>query len=352
MPDFHRNLIKKEFKMKRFFPVLLIPVLFLAGCGKSPKLEKNTPVYAFAKEMSAKIPYLDPDKNGVLVSTKRFKITSGEVLEEIFSTYGKEARQLSQLAPEQIKMNVEQMAMDLAGRRMLLEKAGKMKITASQAQVDSVLNAMMSQRGGKEKFDEELKKIGISAEMIKRDIRTQLVIDRYFSKHFAKDLEITEQDIQKAYSDGKTATVRHILMITRGKTDAEKSQIRQKMESILAQIKKGADFGGLAGLYSEDPGSSRRGGLVENFGRGDMVPAFDETAFSIPVGGISDVFETEYGYHILKVVDRKKDPRPLAVIRPELQKQVEQVKRRDLFPKIQSYMDELKQEYVLTVVKL
>lgn len=337
--------------MKRFFLPVLFMALVLAGCSKQFKLKTGTPVYTFAKDIAAKLPYLEPDKNNVLVSTKKFKITSGEVIEEIFSTYGKSAEQLKTMSPEQVKFYVEQMALNLGEKKMLLQQVEKAKITVSPTAVDSVLNSLINQKGGKKSFDEEINRLGINQDLIKRDVQTQLILDRYFRKHFEKELQVTEQDIQQAYSEGKTATVRHILLLTKNKDDAEKSKIYQKMEMIQARINKGEDFARLANQYSEDPGSNKKGGLVENFQRGDMMPAFDEASFTVPIGEVSNILETDYGYHILKVIDRKKDSRPLNSLRAEIQKQVEQKKRRELAPKIQALVDQLKQENVFTVMK-
>ncbi len=337
--------------MKRFFIPCLMFILILAGCSKQIKLKKGTPVYAFAKEVSAKLPFLDPDKNNVLVSTKKFKTTSGEVMEEIFSVYGKQAEQLKTMSADQIKFNVEQMATNMSEKRILLNQAEKLNVKVTQAQVDSVLNQYAAQRGGLAKFEEYIKSLGIGMDLVRRDIRTQVTIDRFFSKHFEKDIQVTDQEVQASYSEGKTATARHILMMTKDKSDSAKKVIYRKMEDIQARIRKGEDFAKLAMQYSEDPGSAKKGGLVENFQRGDMVPSFDEMAFSLPIGGVSGIVETEYGYHIIKVVDRKKDSRPFEAVRAELKQQLEQKKRRELYPKIQALIDQLKKENAFTVAK-
>ena len=345
------HLIAKELNMKRFFIPCLLFILILAGCSKQIKLKQGTAVYGFAKEISVKLPFLDPDKNNVLVSTKKFKTSSGEVLEEIFSVYGKQAEQLKTMSADQIKFNVEQMAANMSEKRILLNEAEKIKVKVTQVQVDSVLNQYAAQRGGLPKFEEYIKSLGIGMDFVKRDIRTQLTIDRFFSKHFDKDVQVTDPEIQASYSEGKTATARHILLLTKDKDDSAKKVIYRKMEEIQARIRKGEDFARLAGQYSEDPGSAKKGGLVENFQRGDMVPSFDEIAFTLPIGGISGIVETEYGYHIIKVVDRKKDTRPFETVRAELKQQLEQKKRRELYPKIQALIDRLKQENAFTVAK-
>ncbi len=111
------------------------------------------------------------------------------------------------------------------------------------------------------------------------------------------------------------------------------------MEDLLARARAGEDFAELAKTYTDDPGSKNTGGLYSDFGRGKMVPPFEEAAFSVPIGEISDIVETDYGYHILKIVERKKESRPLEEIRPELEAQFKSEKRGKA---VRDHMEELK----------
>jgi peptidyl-prolyl cis-trans isomerase D len=97
--------------------------------------------------------------------------------------------------------------------------------------------------------------------------------------------------------------VQHILLTTVGKTSAEVEEIRQKAEDILKQVKKGGNFADLAKKYSEDPGSKDKGGDLGFITQGQTVPAFEKVAFSLPPGQVSDLVKTEYGFHIIKVLE-------------------------------------------------
>jgi peptidyl-prolyl cis-trans isomerase D len=97
----------------------------------------------------------------------------------------------------------------------------------------------------------------------------------------------------------------HILFKTVGKTDAEVAEIRQKAEAVLAQAKKGANFEDLAKKNSEDDGSKDKGGDLGWIVEGQTVPEFQKVAFSLPKGSISDLVKTEYGFHIIKVLDHE-----------------------------------------------
>ncbi len=97
----------------------------------------------------------------------------------------------------------------------------------------------------------------------------------------------------------------HILFKTVGKTDAEDAEIKQKAEDVLKQAKKGANFDDLAKKNSEDDASKAKGGDLGWIVEGQTVPEFQKAAFSLPNGSISDLVKTEYGFHIIKVLDHE-----------------------------------------------
>ena len=113
-----------------------------------------------------------------------------------------------------------------------------------------------------------------------------------------------QQDIQQ-YQVPNRVHVEHVLLMTVGKTDAEVAEIRQKAEDILKQAKKGGKFEDLAKKYSEDPGTKDKGGDLGWITQGQTVPEFEKTAFSLPNGSISDLVKTQYGFHIIKVLDKE-----------------------------------------------
>src|SRR5665213_3603838 len=100
------------------------------------------------------------------------------------------------------------------------------------------------------------------------------------------------------------AHVAHILFKTVGKTDAEVEEIRKKAEDVLKKAKSGANFGDLAKQYSDDT-TKDKGGDLDWIVRGQTVPEFEQAAFSLPKGSISDLVKTQYGFHIIKVIDRE-----------------------------------------------
>src|ERR1700687_1560661 len=118
-------------------------------------------------------------------------------------------------------------------------------------------------------------------------------------------LKIQYQQNIKQYQVPNRVHAEHILLMTVGKTDAEVEEIKKKAEDILSQVKKGGKFEDLAKRYSEDPGSKDKGGDLSWITQGQTVPEFEKTAFSLNPGQVSDLVKTQYGFHIIKVLEKE-----------------------------------------------
>jgi peptidyl-prolyl cis-trans isomerase D len=134
-------------------------------------------------------------------------------------------------------------------------------------------------------------------------------------------------DVQRYYNDNiqqystpEQVRASHILLETAGKDDAD---VKKRAEDILKQVKGGADFAELAKKLSEDKGSKENGGDLNYFGRGQMVPEFEQAAFSMQPNQISDLVKSQFGYHIIKVVDKRAgSTRSLDEVRPQIVQQL------------------------------
>ncbi len=136
----------------------------------------------------------------------------------------------------------------------------------------------------------------------------------------AQDIQRSYEDNQKQYSTPAQIRASHILLKTEGK-DVE--AVKKQAEDLLAQVKKGADFAQLATKYSEDEISARKGGDLDFFPQGQMVPEFDKAAFALAPGQISDIVKTQYGFHIIKVTEKKAaTTRSLDEVRPQIEDQL------------------------------
>jgi peptidyl-prolyl cis-trans isomerase D len=153
----------------------------------------------------------------------------------------------------------------------------------------------------------------------KRKVRYALVeVDKVRER-----VQVPEADIQAFYDQNKAqyttegrVRASHILLKTEGKDEAA---VKAKAEDLLKQARGGADFAALAKANSEDEGSAVNGGDLNYFGRGQMVPEFEQAAFALKAGEISDVIKTSFGFHIIKVVESQPETtRPLAEVSPEI----------------------------------
>lgn len=157
----------------------------------------------------------------------------------------------------------------------------------------------------------------------KRKIRF-LTIDQEALRQKAS---VTGQQIERYYNDNiqqfstpEQVHAEHILLKTDGKDDAA---VKKEAESILAQARGGANFEDLAKKYSEDDASKAKGGDLDYFGRGQMVKEFDDAAFAAKPGDIVGPVKTQFGYHIIKVLDhRQAQTKPLAEVRSQIEDQL------------------------------
>ncbi len=140
-------------------------------------------------------------------------------------------------------------------------------------------------------------------------------------------VQVTAEDITRYYEDNRDqystpeqVHAAHILFKTEGKDEAA---VRRLAEEVLAKAKAGTDFAALARQYSDDEASKARGGDLDFFGRGAMVPEFEQVAFSLPPGSLSDLVKTQYGFHIVKVLEKRPAvTRTLEEVKPQIEDQI------------------------------
>lgn len=141
------------------------------------------------------------------------------------------------------------------------------------------------------------------------------------------DIKATYESRADRYKQGEERRASHILILADGSEPADKiAQAKAKAEALLAQVRKNPkDFAALAKKNSQDPGSAAKGGDLDWFGRGAMVKAFEDTAFKLKQGEISDVVRSDYGFHIIQLTGiRGEKVKPLADVRQEIEAELKQ----------------------------
>jgi len=158
---------------------------------------------------------------------------------------------------------------------------------------------------------------------------------------------VSNQDLLRTYTEQREryrvperVRVRHILLKTADKPQAEVQALRKRMEDLLKQARGGADFAALAGKNSEDTASAVKGGDIDWITRGQTVPEFEKAAFTLKPGQISDIITTVYGLHILKVEQKEQaHTRTFDEVKGELQNEMQQARAAD---KVQALADQIR----------
>ncbi len=264
--------------------------------------------------------------DSIAVTVNGVDITESQLEAQIKPQLEKTASQLPPAFVEQYKKQLRQQVLEKMIVEWLLdEKVKAAKIAATEEEVIDQLEKMASAQSpplSLEDFNALIKAYGKSFDEVKQQIQRGLGYQKLMEAQWAGRIKVTEDDAKKYYSENKNefetpeqVKASHILIKpapTDPNTDPNeaKAKAKTKAEGLLKQIKGGADFAGLARANSGCP-SSKQGGDLNFFGRGQMVPAFEKAAFELKVGQVSDIVETQHGYHIIKVTDHK-DPNVIA----------------------------------------
>lgn len=208
----------------------------------------------------------------------------------------------------------ELMIDQMVNTALIAQAAEKDGLKPSDKEVESSYNELRTTINSDEDLKKSAEELGVTDEFLKSQAKTNLLIQAYQNK-FNEETKVSESEMEKYYEENKDSykvdevEASHILIKTtdddgNAMSDADKKKAKAKAEKILKEVKNGGDFAELAKKYSEDPGSAENGGSLGTFGKGQMVEPFEEAAFSMDPGEISDLVETDYGYHIIKVTDK------------------------------------------------
>jgi parvulin-like peptidyl-prolyl isomerase len=201
----------------------------------------------------------------------------------------------------------------LVERSLILEDAKKRGVTPDTTQIGQTLSQYKAQLN--QQFPDSVITPETEAEM-RRDLTDYMLINKYFQETVVDQIAVSDAEAQsfmaqnpQHFGEQEQVTVRHILIqVPEGSGEMAKADSLKKAQSVLTRAKKGEDFAELARQYSQDPGSASNGGAYPPFGRGTMVAPFENAAFSMQPGQISDVVETQFGYHIIKLEGKGSAP--------------------------------------------
>ena len=200
--------------------------------------------------------------------------------------------------------------------KLLLIRAEEDTLIAEDERVDQVVeqqvNGFMQQAGSQEALEEYY---GMSLPLIKREMRkrvaNQIVIEKLRDRQFGS-INVSRREVEKFYTQyqdsmpriGETANISHILMKVKPSDDAIGTAM-EKITRIRQMLDEGQDFGELALKYSEDPSAKSNKGNLGWTSRGDFVKEFEEAAYALEVDEISDIVQSQFGFHIIQLLNRQ-----------------------------------------------
>jgi len=320
--------------------VVICGVIFFAASGLSCKpksteqadVDKPQPTPAkIEAEAKADVNLVEPQApeepaDDVAVTVNGVDITEAELQKLLKPQLERMAQQGKQLPPAFIQTLEKQLRQQILDRiiigRLLDEKAKEANIVVTEQEVANQITKIAADQRPPMTLEELKKKTaeyGQNFDELKQQIRKGMTYQKVVEAQWAGKINITEEDAKKYYDENPTqfevkeqVRASHILIkpdITDPNNDPNqaKAEAKAKIEGLLKQIKGGADFAELAKANSADPGSAVTGGDLKFFPRGKMEAPFEKAAFELEVGKVSDIVETRFGYHIIKVTDRK-DP--------------------------------------------
>ncbi len=275
-------------------------VLLLAGCGKQGGSDNGQPPTALTGEPTKVVAQVGADK-----------ITLAEVTRVVQAWRMGRFREVDPNAPEG---ELQKKAVDnLVDQKLLMQAAKEKGLLASEDQVDAALQQIKSRFPDEATFNQALQQQGVTETDVKDGFRSDMTIRHFIEATFMDTVKVTP-DQAKSYFDthpqefGRPEMVhaRHILItVAPDASPVLDKEARDRADKALARVRHGEDFGKVASEVSEDPSSKPQGGEMPFFARGQMVAPFDSVAFAMAPGDVSSLVKTQFGYHIIKVEEKR-----------------------------------------------
>jgi len=237
---------------------------------------------------------------------------------------------------------------NLINQSLLLEEAGREGTQPEQKLVDDRFNETVGRFSSPEEFQSALNSMGLSKETFREEIKEDLMIEALLDEQLKDVKKVSDEEVSAFYRDHpesfrspEQVRASHILIaVDEGATDEQRAQKRRELAGLKDELEKGADFGQLAGQHSDCP-SKARGGDLGYFERGKMVKPFSDAAFAMKVGDTSEIVETQFGYHLIKVTDHQE---PKVATLDEVKGQIENLLNRQAKDKaVGAYVGKLRE---------
>jgi peptidyl-prolyl cis-trans isomerase C len=201
---------------------------------------------------------------------------------------------------------------DLVAYRLLKQEVVARQMTASDAEVDARIGAFKQQMGSEANFRAALQAQQLTEAKLREDAKTDILVNKLLEQEVTQKLLVKPSDIATFYEknpdrfqQSESVRAAHILVLVPQDADEKtRAAAKARAEAALKAAKAGQDFAQLAKRYSNDA-SAQRGGDLGFIPKGQMVPAFEAAAFALEPGQVSDLVETQFGYHVIKALEKR-----------------------------------------------
>ena len=280
--------------------------------------------------------------NGVKISNKEYETEVNLQLQQA----SQQGRKIPDAMLPKIKADILNHLID---REVLYQESQKKNIAVNAENVNMEIKTIKDRFPSQEEFEKIIAEMGISEAEIKSQIERNLAIRQLIDTQVIDKITISEADT-KAYYDNnpnlfqkpEQVKASHILIkVESDATDLQKAQARIEIAKIQQKLKDGQDFATLAREHSQGP-SAKNGGDLGYFGRGQMVKPFEDAAFALKPGQVSEIVETQFGYHLIKVVD--KQPERIMAYSEVKDRLNQHLKTQRIDQEAKKYIDTLKKD--------
>ena len=248
---------------------------------------------------------------------------------------------------EQIKVISGQILDRMIETELLYQESRKQGVQIESTEIEAQFSDIKQRFSSEQEFASAIGKMEMTEAGIRAQIERGLAINELVKTRIADNIKISEEETRTFYDSHpelfkqpEQVKASHILVKVEADADAEKkTAAKKKIDQIQDRVKKGEDFATLARENSEGP-SATKGGDLGYFERGKMVKPFEEAAFALEVNQVSDVVQTSFGYHLIKVFDKKPaQTMAYAEVKPKL---VDHLKQQKLKLEVDTYLEDLK----------
>jgi peptidyl-prolyl cis-trans isomerase C len=247
-----------------------------------------------------------------------------------------EARNGGPVPAQQRDRIVREVLDQIVSYKLLIQESRARKIVVEDSEVDARMKEIQGQFPSEDAFKQMLTSRKTTIEQVRADIRQDATVQKLIASAIAEKVAVKPEQVTDFYAKNPDqfkqpdrVRASHILiMVPKGSDAVAKTAARTKAADILKDVKAGKDFAALAKQHSQDPGSAQNGGDLGFFQQGQMVGPFNDVAFKLTPGQVSDLVETEFGFHIIKVAEKQSARAvPLDEVRPQLEQYLERMNR-------------------------